>query len=212
MLSKEFLGEAFYMHSQRLNLGQLRSDVNVWWNLAPHDISILLFLMGGALPKSVSASGTAHLQPGIEDVVMASLVWEHGVRGFVHVSWLDPYKVRRLTIVGSQRMIVYDDVSDYKITVLEKGFDRVPRIGERMDFDAPRDFRFEPRQGEVRMPHVSVREPLQVEISHFFECITTGREPLTGPRHARDVVAILAAGNRSLMTGGHPIALDDPVS
>lgn len=209
LASQEFLGETFYMHSQRLNLGQLRSDVNVWWNLAPHDISILLFLVDGKMPKSVAASGTAHLQPGIEDVVMASLVWDNGISAYVHVSWLDPYKVRRLTIVGSQRMIVYDDISDYKLTILDKGFDRVPHAGERMDFDAPENFRFEQRQGSVNMPPIKLREPLRTEIGHFFECIANGQEPRTGGRHARDVVAILEAGGQSLATGGRPV---DPSS
>lgn len=207
MTTKEFIGQTFYMHSQRLNLGQLRSDVNAWWNLAPHDLSIFLLLMNGRMPKSISASGTAHLQPNVEDVVMASLEWEDGVRGFVHVSWLDPFKVRRMTVVGSQRMVVYDDVSDHKITVLEKGFNRVPRIGENMDFDVPQDFRFEPRQGDIHMPNITVREPLQVEIGHFFECIAQGKVPLTGARHACDVVALLEAGNQSLKAGGRPVTL-----
>jgi predicted dehydrogenase len=207
MVTDEGFGRTFYMHSQRLSLGQLRSDVNVWWNLGPHDLSILLFLMGGRMPATISATGTTHLQPGIEDVVMASLAWDDEISAFVHVSWLDPYKVRRLTIVGSERMVVYDDTSDYKITVLEKGFARVPRIGERMDFDSGRDFRFEQRHGAVHMPHLQVREPLRVEIEHFFRSIVQGTPPATGPRHACDVVALLEAGDRSLKAGGKPIAL-----
>jgi predicted dehydrogenase len=200
-------GRIFYMHSQRLSLGQLRSDVNVWWNLAPHDLSILLFLMDGRLPKTISATGTVHLQPGIEDVVMASLVWDDETSAFVHVSWLDPYKVRRLTVVGSERMVVYDDTADYKLTVLDKGFARVPRIGEEMDFDGVRDFRLEPRLGSVHMPYFEIREPLAVEIGHFFDAIRHGKPPLTGAPHARDVVALLAAGERSLKAGGEPVQL-----
>jgi predicted dehydrogenase len=198
MVSEDGFGRIFYMHSQRLSLGQLRADVNVWWNLAPHDLSILLFLMGGRMPKTISATGTIHLQPGIEDVAMASLAWDDETSAFVHVSWLDPYKVRRLTVVGSERMVVYDDTADYKLTVLEKGFARVPRIGERMDFDGARDFRFEPRQGSVHLPYLEVREPLAVEIEHFLASIAAGTPPLTGARHACDVVALLAAGDRSL--------------
>lgn len=206
IVTSESFGRTFYMHSQRLSLGQLRSDVNVWWNLAPHDLSILLFLMDGRMPKTISATGSIHLQPGIEDVVMASLAWDDGISAFVHVSWLDPYKTRRLTIVGSEQMVVYDDTSDYKITVLERGFSRVPRLGERMDFDSGQDFRFEQRHGTVHLPYLPIREPLRVEIEHFLDSIVKGTLPLTGPRHACDVVALLEAGNLSLKTGGKPIS------
>jgi len=211
MLLDDFLGQNFYMHSQRLNLGQLRSDVNVWWNLAPHDLSILCFLAGDRMPRSISASGTAFLQPGIEDVVTATLVWDDGLTAFVHVSWLDPAKVRRLTIVGSRRMVVYDDMSDYKITVLDKGFDHLPHIGENMDFDDGPMVRFEQREGGIHKPYLRMREPLRNEIDHFRECIATGQEPRTGGRHARWVVALLEAGQQSIKAGGSPIALSPPV-
>jgi predicted dehydrogenase len=206
MLLDDFLGQNFYMHSQRLNLGQLRSDVNVWWNLAPHDLSILCFLAGDRMPSTISASGTAFLQPGIEDVVTATLVWDDGLTAFVHVSWLDPNKVRRLTLVGSRRMVVYDDMSDYKITVLDKGFDHLPHIGDNMDFDDAPMVRFEQREGEIHKPYIRIREPLRNEIDHFCECIATGKEPRTGGRHARDIVALLEAGQESIKAGGRPIA------
>src|SRR5690606_34801695 len=106
------VGAVFYLYCSRVNLGKVRSEVNAWWNLAPHDISILLYLLDGALPTTVSARGMDYIQPGVEDVVFASLAWENRVTANVHVSWLDPGKVRRVTLVGSRRMIVYDDVSD----------------------------------------------------------------------------------------------------
>src|SRR6266550_6533125 len=100
------LGQVYYIYSQRLNLGQVRSDVNAWWNLAPHDVSILLYLMNDTLPVSVSAHGISYIQPGIEDVVFATLTWASGVTAHIHVSWLDPGRVRKMSIVGSRKMVV----------------------------------------------------------------------------------------------------------
>jgi predicted dehydrogenase len=199
MIDAGDLGDIVYMYSQRLNLGQLRSDVNAWWNLAPHDISIQLHLAGDHSPLSVSATGRAFLQPGIEDVVMANLAWESGLLGGIHVSWLDPHKTRQLTVVGTRKMVVYDDASDNKIAIFEKGFDPVPRIGERMDFDNPSMIpSYKQRQGDIVIPHLPVREPLSVEIDHFLDCVATGRTPDTDGRHARAVVETLEAGQRSM--------------
>ena len=198
LIDKRDAGEIFYFHVQRLNLGKVRSDVNAWWNLAPHDISILLYLMNGELPESITATGMDYLQPGVEDVVFARLTWPNRVTAHVHVSWLDPHKVRRMTLVGSRKMVVYDDVSDNKIMVLDKGFDVVPRAGQGMDYDQPTNFQLVHRKGDVVLPKIDFEEPLKVEIAHFVDCIENDRVPLTGPEHARDVVAILEAGQRSL--------------
>jgi predicted dehydrogenase len=192
------LGTLYYVYAQRLNLGQVRSDVNAWWNLAPHDVSILLYLRGGELPEIVSARGIDYLQPGIEDVAFATLTWPDRVTAHVHVSWLDPSKVRKVTIVGSRKMLVYDDVSDDKVAVLDKGVDRVPRAGERMDYDRLDRYQLVHRAGDVWLPRVEFQEPLKVELDHFLECIRTGQAPLTGPGHARDVVAVLEAGQRAM--------------
>src|SRR2546429_1389322 len=105
LLDEGELGQVYYIYSQRLNLGQVRSDVNAWWNLAPHDVSILLYLMGGELPISVSARGVDYIQPGIADVVFATLTWENRVAAHIHVSWLDPGKARKMTFVGSRKMV-----------------------------------------------------------------------------------------------------------
>lgn len=191
------VGDPYYLYARRLNLGMVRSDVNVWWNLAPHDISILIYLMGEP-PKSVSASGMDYLQPGIEDVVFARLTWPNRVTAQIHVSWLDPGKVRQVTLVGSRRMVVYDDMIDDKITVYDKGFDFVPRAGDGMDYDEPVMHDLVGRSGEVRSPALDLREPLAEEIAHFLECIRTRGEPLTGPAHAQAVIAVLEAGQRSL--------------
>lgn len=202
------IGALFYLYCSRLNLGKVRSDVNAWWNLAPHDVSILLYLMDGELPVSVAAHGKDYIQPGIEDVVFATLTWANRVTAQVHVSWLDPGKVRRVTLVGSRKMVVYDDVSDDRICILDRGVDRVPRAGEGMDFDDPDRYQLLHRSGDVLLPRIDFQEPLRLEAAHFLECIRTGATPLTGPRHARDVVAVLEAGQRSLRANGRlePVA------
>ena len=200
LLDEGELGQVYYIYSQRLNLGQVRSDVNAWWNLAPHDVSILLYLINNELPISVSAVGVSYIQPGIEDVVFATLKWATGVCAHVHVSWLDPGKVRKMTIVGSRKMVIYDDVGDDKIVVLDKGVDRVPKIGERMDYDQF-NYQLVHRTGDVWLPRISFQEPLKVEAAHFLDCLRTGEQPLTGPKHARDVVAVLEATQTALTTG-----------
>jgi predicted dehydrogenase len=202
------LGDLNYIYSQRLNLGQIRSDVNAWWNLAPHDISILLYLMDGELPVSVAAQGLNYVQPQIDDVVFAVVRWAGGIAAHVHVSWLDPQKVRTMTLVGSRKMVVYDDVSEDKITVYDKGFDMVPVAGNRMDYDEPHAHKLLRRWGDVWMPRVDAQEPLKVEIAHFLDCIQTGKEPVTGGRHARDTIAVLEAGHESLRRGGEVIRLN----
>lgn len=201
------LGEVYYIYAQRLNLGQVRTDVNAWWNLAPHDVSVLLYLMDGRLPASVAAHGVDYIQPGIEDVVFATLTWDDRVTAHIHVSWLDPGKVRRTTLVGSRKMVIYDDVRDDKIAIIDKGVDRVPRVGERMDYDHYNNYQLLHRTGDVLLPRVPVREPLAVETEHFLACIRSGETPLTGPRHGRDVVAVLEAAQQSLREGGRSVSL-----
>src|SRR6185369_14190757 len=201
LLSDESLGRLYYIYSQRLNLGQVRSDVNAWWNLAPHDVSILLYLMNGELPASVSAVGVSYIQPGIEDVVFATLQWASGVTGHIHVSWLDPGKIRKMTLVGSRRMVVYDDVSDDKIMIFDKGVDRVPKIGERMDYDQSGSYQLIHRTGDIWLPKIHFEEPLKTEAAHFLDCLRNGEPPLTGPKHARDVVAVLEATQVALRSG-----------
>lgn len=201
LLEQGELGQLYYIYSQRLNLGQVRSDVNAWWNLAPHDISILLYLMDGELPISVAAQGMDYIQSGIEDVVFATLTWANQVTAHVQVSWLDPSKVRKTTLVGSRKMVVYDDVSDDKIRVLDKGVDRVPKSGERMDYDNFNNYQLFHRAGDVWLPRINFQEPLKVESAHFLECIQTGKSPLTNPVHGRDVVAVLEAAQQALKSG-----------
>ena len=201
------LGDIYYIYTQRLNLGQVRTDVNAWWNLAPHDVSILLYLMDWELPVSVSGHGIDYIQPGIEDVVFANLTWASRVTAHIQVSWLDPGKTRKVTVVGNRKMVVYDDVVDDKIAVLDKGIDRVPRAGERMDYDFVNNYQLLHRAGDILLPRINLQEPLKVETGHFLHCVRTGEVPLTGPRHGRCVVSVLEAGQKSLDNHGRAVAL-----
>jgi predicted dehydrogenase len=186
------LGDIRYIYSQRLNLGRIRSDVDALWNLAPHDISIIQYLLGDARPESVTRQGMDYVQKGIDDVVFMHLVYPGKVMAHVHVSWLDPHKVRQMTVVGSSKMAVYDDVAEDKIAVYDKGIDPKAILGQQMDYDRPGPVQFLHRSGDIILPKISFREPLAVEIDHFLDCILNGTQCLTGPDHAREVVRILA--------------------
>ena len=191
------LGEIRYMYSQRLNLGRLRADENALWSLGAHDVSAILALTG-APPVEVSARGASYVRDGVEDVVFAHLAFADGVAAHVHVSWLDPRKERRLTVVGSQRMATFDDMEPERtLTVFDKGFD--PDTGAVGDYVA--------RSGEQRSPAISRREPLRIELEHFLECLRGGSEPRTGGREGLQVVRVLAALQDSLDAGGETVAL-----
>ncbi len=185
------LGDLRYIYSQRLNLGRIRSDIDALWNFAPHDISIIQYWLGDPEPISIGRQGMAYMQDGIDDVVFLSLEYPGKVIANIHVSWLDPQKVRKMIIVGSRKMVVYDDIAENKIAIYDKGIDRRAILGENMDFDNPQVSRFDHRSGDILIPEVKFAEPLRVEAEHFADCIHNSREPLTGLAHARNVVSIL---------------------
>jgi predicted dehydrogenase len=198
------LGDILYLYGQRLNLGRVRQDVNALWNFAPHDISILLYLLNEQ-PLEVSARGFDYLQPGIPDVVFMTLVFPKGKASHIHISWLDPQKVRRITVVGTRKMAVYDDVSsDAKIVLFDRGVDRIPTSQSPRDFHSFAEFQLQIRSGDVVIPAFKFSEPLRSECAHFIECIQTGRQPLTNGEHGRRVVRILEAAQRSMDTAGIP--------
>jgi predicted dehydrogenase len=185
------LGEVRYIYSQRLNLGRIRSDIDALWNFAPHDISIIQYWLGDPEPISIGRQGMAYMQEGIDDVVFLSLEYPGKIIANIHVSWLDPQKVRKMIIVGSRKMVVYDDIAENKIAIYDKGIDRRAILGENMDFDKPPVSGFNYRSGDILIPQVKFGEPLRVEAEHFADCIRNSREPLTGLAHARTVVSIL---------------------
>lgn len=198
MIATGELGEICYAYSQRLNLGIVRSDINAMWNLAPHDASILCHLFD-ATPLQVSASGGTYLQPGLEDVVFMQLQFPGAIRAHVHVSWLDPNKTRRVTVVGSKKMVVYDDVAEDKITIYDKGMDR----RDPRPFDAPGMPRLTSRAGNILIPPVRFKEPLLQAAEDFVTCAATGGEPRSsGAGSGRAVVATLEAAQISLAGSG----------
>jgi predicted dehydrogenase len=185
------LGDLRYIYSQRLNLGRIRSDIDALWNFAPHDISIIQYWLGDPEPISIGRQGMAYMQEGIDDVVFLNLEYPGKLIANIHVSWLDPQRVRKMIIVGSRKMVVYDDIAENKIAIYDKGIDRRAILGENMDFDNPKGVQFNYRSGDVLIPEVKFTEPLRVEAEHFADCIRNSREPLTGIHHARTVVSIL---------------------
>jgi predicted dehydrogenase len=194
------LGQVYYIYSTRVNLGRVQSDINALWSIAPHDISILNYLLG-AMPESVSAHGGTFLNGTVEDVVFLVLGFPGGVLGHVHASWLDPSKVRRMTIVGSRRMVVYDDVAgEGKIKIYDKG---VYRKGD----DIFGEFQYRVHSGDISIPKIDMTEPLRIECTHFAECILQGRQPLTDGLNGLRVVQVLEAAQASLGQGGSSVSL-----
>lgn len=194
------LGRVRYLCSRRLNLGRVRTDVDALWNLAPHDVSIACCLLDG-LPKSVSAYGWSYLQTerNIADVCFYQMEFEDGVAAAGHVSWLDPQKERTTVVVGSERMLVYDDMNASRhLQVYDRGVE--------MQFQAPlnaySDFAARVRSGDLNIPNVRMVEPLAVETAHFLDCIRTGQRPRTDGWAGLDILCILETMSRSMSDGG----------
>ena len=190
------LGDIRYIYSQRLNLGRIRSDVDALWNFAPHDISIIQYWLGDPTPLSVVRRGIAYIQSGIDDVVFLNIIYDNKIMANIHVSWLDPLRMRSMIVVGSKKMVVYDDTAENKIAIYDKGIDRKAVLGENMDFDNQHFPVFDHRSGDVLLPKINFQEPLKVEIDHFIDCIQKGIPCLTGVDHAKKVVEILSIGNK----------------
>lgn len=199
------LGDLYYVYSQRLNLGRVRSDINTMWNLAPHDVSIIIHCLEKE-PVRVSATGLTQLQPGIEDVVFLVMEFDDGLIAHIHNSWLDPNKIRKMTFVGSSKMVVYDDVSaDAKIQIYDKGIDRKDMKQDLGSYDDFGKFQLIHRAGDLLIPKINFVEPLKLESQHFIECIDTGKTPRTDGVNGMRVVKVLEAAQESLKTGGAPV-------
>ncbi len=204
------LGDVLYLYSQRLNLGRVRQDVNALWNFGPHDVSIILYLLG-EVPVDVTARGFAYLQAGVEDVVFMTLAFAGGVGAHVQISWLDPRRVRRTTLVGSRKMAVYDDVStEAKIVIYDRRVDRIPTADSPREFQSFAEFQLLPRRGDVVIPALEFPEPLQVQCQHFLECIRTGARPLSDGYQGVEVVKVLEAAQASMACGGAPQRIVPP--
>ncbi len=198
MIARGDLGDVFYLYSQRVNLGTARTDENALWCFGPHDLSMIHELFPAARPESVTARGVSYLRPPVEDVVFMNLRFEGGLMAQIQLSWLDPHKERRMTIVGSRRMVTFDDVSPTeKLRVHDKGYDHPPEYGSFGEFLTLRD-------GDVHIPKVAFGEPLRMEAEHFVECVRTGQTPRTDGEEGLWVVRILVAAQASLAAGGAP--------
>jgi len=189
------LGDIYYLDMARLNLGLFQNDSNVLWDLAPHDVSILLYLMGQK-PVSVSAQGNPCVFDHIVDVAYMSLIFPNRISAFIHVSWLDPCKVRRATVVGSKKMIVYNDMeNEQKLKIYDKGVDAPPYTNGFGEFVCNY------RSGDIVIPKIRIVEPLRQECQHFLECIADHTIPCSSGEDGLTVVKILEAAQRSMSNG-----------
>src|ERR1700692_4148194 len=193
------IGDIRYINSRRLNLGLFQKDINVAWDLAPHDISIILHILGEP-PIAVNCQGNAHVTPAVEDVTNMSLTFRQGRFATIQSSWLEPRKVREMTIVGSRRMIVYDDLQTHeKIKVYDVRVERPPH------YDTFAEFQYSYHYGDSYIPHLNQEEPLKLACQHFLDCIKTNSEPLTNGRRGLEMVRILEAAGASLKINGAPV-------
>jgi len=199
MIDKGHLGQPYYVYTQRVNLGIVRQDENAWWSLAPHDISVICYLLGSE-PISVAAHGQCFLQKDIEDVVFATIKFEDGKMANVHCSWLDPHKIRKVTVVGSEKMMTFDDMeATEKIRIYDKG------AAIKHDISTSYVDVISLRFGDIVIPKVPSGEPLALECEHFIDCVLDSKPIRSDGTDGLRVVRVLEAGQRSLKSNGEPI-------
>lgn len=200
MIDKGALGKLHYVYSQRVNLGTVREDENALWNFAPHDISVIMFLLG-KMPTDVSARGQCYLQKGVEDVVFLTMNFGGTAMAHVHVSWLDPHKIRKLTVVGNRQMAVFDELeANEKLRIYDKG------AQTSQDYDSFAEY-VGLRFGDITTPYIKFSEPLQIECRHFLDCVRSRRAPLSDGHDGLRVIKVLDAAQRSLRRNGEPVLL-----
>src|SRR5712692_6005370 len=196
VLARGDVGNVHYVDSQRVNLGLHQFDINVLWDLGPHDVSITLYWLGEE-PEWVQCAGACYVQPEIEDVVFLTLGFASGAVAHAHLSWLAPSKLRTMTVIGSKRMVVYDDVQSVeKVKIYDHG------VAELSSEELRRSY----RSGEIRSPHIAITEALQLEMRHFIECVRDGTRPRSDGEAGLRVVRVLEAGMRSLREGGQRVS------
>ncbi|MCK4403460.1 MAG: Gfo/Idh/MocA family oxidoreductase [candidate division Zixibacteria bacterium] len=200
-ISKGELGKVYYLYSTRINLGRVRDTENALWSFAPHDISMIMFLLEKD-PVSVSATGECYLQKGIEDVAFMTMHFPDGVMAHIHVSWLDPHKDRKLTVVGDKKMAVFDDTeSSEKIWIYDKGVDT------KLDYNTYGEY-LSLRFGDILIPKIESTEPLKVECEHFIDCVQNRKTPRSDGEDGLRVLKVLDAAQRSLKMGGTPVRIE----
>jgi predicted dehydrogenase len=200
------LGEIRYINCRRLNLGLFQKDINVAWDLAPHDISIILHILD-EFPTTINCQGNAHITPGVEDVTNMSLSFSRKRFATIQSSWLEPRKIREMTIVGTRRMIVYDDLrTREKIRIYDARVERPPH------YDTFAEFQYSYHYGDSYIPHLHQEEPLKSACQHFIDCIKTNSQPLTDGRRGLEMIRILEAASASLKINGAPVTLSPSTS
>ena len=195
------LGALQYLYSQRLSLGRIRRDCNALWNFAPHDVSIMLHLLEEPVVE-VTAKGFSFIEPGIDDICFASLTFQSGIGANLHVSWIDPRKTRLMTVVGDEKMAIYNDVSvDQPLWLVDSGVAKDRDLGE---YESMSDFQWRTRSGDIVIPRIEMSEPLRNEITAFGEACLTRTAPRTDGDHGVEVVRVLEAIDRSAQANGRP--------
>jgi predicted dehydrogenase len=204
LVSDQSFGKIYYLHATRTNLGPFRHDVNVLWDLAAHDVAIFNYLLD-AQPQRVSAVGSRALGNGREDVAFATLSYAHNIIANVHISWVDPNKVREVVVVGGQRRIVFDDLNNSeRVRIFEKGV-----APAKLEAESFGEFRLLVRDGDIISPRVEASEPLKNLDAHFLECVINGKHPLTDGSNGLAVVKTMSAIDRSLALKGAPVGIDE---
>jgi len=199
LIDNNKLGKIYYIYSRRTNLGPLRKDVNAVWDLAPHDISILNYILSNS-PLSVTARGEKYLPHNLEDVCFITLDYPGRVLAHVQVSWLDPKKIREIVVVGSSKMAVFDDLNlDFPVTIYDK---RIMKKKFRQTYDSFEEFQMIIKNGKADTPKIKKEEPLYIECRHFVECIRKKRNPLTDGRDGLEVLKVLIGIQHSLEHNG----------
>ena len=200
MVDSNRLGRIFYIYAQRVNLGMVRRDENALWSLAPHDISITLYLLGRR-PVEVSARGGCYIRKGIEDVVFMVMRFEEGEIAHIQLSWLDPHKERKITVVGNRKMVVFDDMqASEKIKVFDKGVEPANEYSSYTEL-------LTLREGDILIPQLKMEEPLMLECSHFLACAADGGTCRSSGLNGLEVVRVLDAADRSMANGGKPVKM-----
>ena len=200
MVTSGELGKLYYIYTQRVNLGVIRQDENALLSFAPHDLSVILYLLEEE-PVAVTAHGEGYIQRGIEDVAFLSLRFSDGKMANIHLSWLDPHKLRRITIVGSKKMVVFDDMeASEKLKVYDKGV-------KNLSYDTYGEY-LSLRFGDITIPSVKIAEPLRAEAEHFIRSVESREEPKTSGRDGLKVVKVLMAAQESLKKNGFPVDLE----
>src|SRR3989338_8614632 len=197
------LGEIYTVDMVRVNLGLFQQDINIIWDLAPHDISVLIYMLGG-MPSSVRAIAESYIQPKVEDSAYITLKFKSKTMANLHVSWLDPCKIRRTTLVGSKKMLVYDDIElSEKIKVYDKGvtFETIDKAKPK-HWDSYKEFQYMYRDGNINIPKVDLKEPLRSMTEHFVDCIKSGKQPRSDGNSGLQVVKVIEAAQLSLKNNG----------